>query len=176
MPDPEHEPIIRLHDYYFQPCDVIYKEFKKLYDEFNEKDRLPPKKLVKFQSYAQLWLSTLYVVIEGFQCKSVKDFYASQEIDDIHIRVHWSSINHKISQMDKDDERGNYLKDYRHATLHFQESMEKLTRRRDLFLRQRREGSIRWAIELHNEITMFYTRYRPMASFLYMTGRRKKKS
>jgi hypothetical protein len=54
LPDPFVDPIIRLHDYYFQPAELLYRNFEKLKIEFEKRGRLTPKKTVELQSFFQI--------------------------------------------------------------------------------------------------------------------------
>jgi hypothetical protein len=166
LPPADDDPIIRLHDYYFQQTDLIYEHVEKLYSLHEKNGRLSRKNIVNLQSYVKLWLTTLYVVAEGFQSAEVKNHFLNSGIDltekdDLDMKVYWHSIHHKIEQL------GNQLKSYRNVTLHFQPSHTRLLMKRSSFLQyEGRHRPIEWARELQEEMRKFFSQYRPRASAL----------
>jgi hypothetical protein len=168
LPPADDDAIIRLHDYYFQQTDLIYGHVEKLYSLHEKNGRLSHKNTVNLQSYAKLWLATLYVVVEGFQSEEVKNHFHNSGIDltdegDLEMKVYWDSIQHKIEQL------GNQLKSYRNVTFHFQPSHTRLLMKRSSFLQyEGRHRPIEWARELQEEMRKFFSQYRPRASALLM--------
>lgn len=165
MPDADQDLIIRLHDYYFQASDLMYKNTMKLYEKLDKNRKLSQNNLVKFQSFVQLWLSTLYVVSEGFRSQKVIKFFDLLYPDkipygsELEMIVYWDSIHHKIGQ---NFER---LKGYRHITFHFQENMERINKKRDEFLHYNKgQAPLIWARDLHDEMRLFFGEYRPRAA------------
>lgn len=166
IPQADLDPIIRLHDYYFQASDLMHENFMKMWNLQEKKGGLSHNNVVKIQSFLQLWLATLYVVAEGFQDKGIKSFFEKIEFDigdkdDNDIVVHWNSIQHQIPQIRQE------LKMYRNSTFHFQDNMDALDRKRESFMRyQGRHESIDWALGLHKEMKLFFQCYRPRAAAL----------
>lgn len=168
LPTPDDDPIIRLHDYYFQPADLMYEHVEKLTFLYEKNDRLSNHNIVKFQSYAKLWLATLYVVVEGFQTAQVKSYFLNSGIDlndkdDLELKVYWNSIHNKAEQL------GKQLKSYRNVTFHFQPSHTRLLAKRLSFLQHEyRHWPIEWAGELQKEMRLFFSEYRPRAAAMHI--------
>jgi hypothetical protein len=168
FPPASQDPIIRLHDYYFQACDLMFDNTENLLLLFKNNGKLSQKKIVDLQSYLQLWLATLYVVAEGFQSKKVTTFFEKLELtdddpDNITLRTHWHSIRHMFRQL------GSELKSYRHITFHFQESSDRIKTKRASFLDyDGRHRPIDWARELHKEMRLFFGMYRSFSAALHM--------
>ncbi len=64
---------------------------------------------------------------------------------------------------------GSELKGYRHITFHFQESSDRIKRKRASFLDyDGRHRPIDWARELHKEMRLFFGMYRSFSAALHM--------
>lgn len=168
LPSPSLDPIIRLHDYYFQNAELMFENVEKLFAIDKRNGRLSQNNVIKLQSYAKLWFSTLYVVVEGFQCHQVKNYFTNtvtspSDKHDLMLNVHWNSIQYKIEQL------GGQLKSFRNVTFHFQEKMTRLEEKRSSFLLyEGRHKPLDWARDLHREMQMFFNEYRPRAAALHM--------
>lgn len=155
LPKPEDDPIIRLYDYYFSASDLMFESFDPLWAALATKGSLTPRRTFKMQRFGQIWLATLWVVGEGFQDSTIKEFFGAAAANDLTLKVHWDSVQHMLLQL------GPELKRYRNATFHFQEKMTTLEAKRLGFLaHEGRREPIQWARQLHKEMRMFFGRYR----------------
>jgi hypothetical protein len=145
------DPVFRLMIHYFEPTDLLYRSWKVLSAELHHKGRLPPGKRRKYRLFFQLWLATLFVVADGFDSKAVQDSLVLFAVQDLTIRVHCSSIKHKMSQL------GDKLRRYRNATFHFHETPQKLY---DFLQAEGRHEPVQWAEELHREFERLFSAFR----------------
>jgi hypothetical protein len=145
------DPVFRLMIHYFEPSDLLYESWRTLSAELHHKGRLPRGKLRKYQLYFQLWLATLFVVVEGFNSKSVQASLEPLVSQDPQVRVYCSSIRHKMTQL------GDKLRRFRNATFHFHETPQKLY---DFLERDSRHEPIDWAEELHKEFRKLFSAFR----------------
>lgn len=167
FPSSNEDPIIRLHDYYFQPADLMYENVKKIFLLHEKAGKLTNRNVIRLQSYGQLWLTTLYVVAEGFKHPRVERFFKDTvdrtNDDDLTMIVHWGSVHYQLGQL------GEQLKSYRNVTFHFQETMTRLEAKRASFLEyEGRHRPIQWACDLHIEMRWFFSKYRPRAAAMKM--------
>jgi hypothetical protein len=72
MLEDDGDPVFRLMVAYFDPTDLLYENWRGLSAELHHKVRLIPGKLRKYRLFLQLWLATLFVVVDGFNSKSVR--------------------------------------------------------------------------------------------------------
>ena len=170
LPPPDEDPIIMLHDYYFQASDLMFKNMKNLRVKSKIGNGLSQNKRVELQSFFQLWLATLRVTVEGFEHKKITKFFEefektelkNQTSQDIELSTSWNSVHSKIK------ERNSELRLYRNITLHFQENMSRvLEKRKDFLYYEADVDSIEWAYELHYLVKIFFSNYRPIASAIY---------
>jgi hypothetical protein len=158
IPHPDDDPIMRLMVHYFEPAELMHKQFAALEREWDHKGKLSRNKTRHYTIYLQLWLATLFVLAEGFRDQRIKKRFEPWRKGFPTISMHCSSIYHKMRQL------GDELKTFRNATFHFHPTAEKHFR----FLRAPgRHKPLHWAQELQKEFAMLFSEYRVERTALY---------
>jgi hypothetical protein len=151
IPHPDHDPIMRLMVHYFEPAELMHKQYEALARQWDHKSKLSRNKTRDYMIYLQLWLATLFVLTEGFRSQRIKNCFEPWMKKSPTIGVHCGSIRSKMAQL------GNELKDFRNATFHFQPNADNHL----AFLKAPgRHKPLQWAEGLQKEFAMLFSEYR----------------
>jgi hypothetical protein len=141
----------------------MYEMFQKLHKKAQIK-KLSEKDTVDRRSLLYYWLSSLFVVIEGFVELDVPAL----------LRCRPSNFEEIVDRaklvLDHARQRSPELKLYRSATFHYQKDSEK--HRSFLFA----DGSLVWALELQFQLQDFFSAYRVNCEVIYMLEGRMEES
>jgi hypothetical protein len=130
---PADDRIARLFIHYFGPCRELYAAYQRAcYDKTRKGERTRSME-VREITYALLWLSSLFAVVEGFRALKLND----SAIDRLSAE-HWNSLRH-----------------LRNGTFHFQPKADKQIQ---FFIGS--PGRLEWAKQLHDALTAYFSEYK----------------
>lgn len=158
VPHENDDPILRLSTHYWEPADLLFKNYIKLRDLWDTKGKLSSKKERDFIIYLNLWLGMLQVVVEGFADSDNQKALEPWRVEFPQINMHCSSIKHQVDQL------GYKLKRFRNAIFHFHKYPKQQL---EFLIKDSRHHPLLWAEDLHNEFKMLFSQYRVERWVLY---------
>jgi hypothetical protein len=148
LPHRDQDPVMRLMARYYDPADTMFELFEKLDRQRLSGKRLSLRRQLERQHFMILWLSSLYVTLEGLEdiCKNKIFLSRPREIPLLATRA--SQILTYLST------HKNALRLLRNATFHFHHTAEKHLQ---FFL----DGGDRlaWAKQLHMLLERLFADY-----------------
>lgn len=152
LPHRNHDPILRLVAHYFEPADYMLEQFMKLDSKAGTSSGLSHAKVIERRYFLMVWLSSLYVVMEGVEALPLEKELRARPLDIL---------------MEEFGEHRDALRLLRNAQSHFQETAQKHVQ----FVAQR--SRIDWALSIHGKLDRLFREYRIQSSAIYaMAGRK----
>ena len=161
LPHRNHDPILRLVAHYFEPADYMLEQFMKLDRKAGTSSGLSHAKVIERRYFLMVWLSSLYVVMEGVEALPLEKELRARPLDipDIALRI--------PPLMEEFGEHRDALRLLRNAQSHFQETAQKHVQ----FVAQR--SRIDWALGIQGKLDRLFREYRIQSSVIYaMAGRK----
>lgn len=158
LPHASEDYIIFFHSFYFISADLMYDHYISQRNRLQKTRKPSELSILKYQTYAELWLSLLSVNAEGFQEERMKKFYNKKKICDLTLNVRWHSIQYQISQ------GFPQLKRYRNSTFHLQNNLAQLSEKRNELFSTLEQPALLWANSLHLEMKAFFSLYRVIST------------
>lgn len=129
---PPDDPVGRLNVHYFEPCELLLRDFKKLRG-FIAPDKFHTPNGQRARLYLSLRLAMLYVVVEGFRKLKLYDETIMKLVKQPHFDL---------------------LRKFRNAVFHFEETPNPLVE----FLKAK--GAMEWAENLQGAFRTYFSEYR----------------
>lgn len=162
LPHQRDDAVLRLYIHYFLTADLMREQLRKLDLQKRAKGRLSVNKELERYRYWLIWLSGLYVVVDGFLKKIAK-------LDLIRQRPEiFSDLRPLVADLtDQCNAHRDSLRRFRNATFHFEEHSDEQIQ--FVLTSENRED---WALDLHRKFADFFSRYRVHCGVIYMMANR----
>jgi hypothetical protein len=161
LPDRDDDPVQRLIVHYYDPTNLMYKNWSKLDAQRLKRGSLSRPKFHEYRVYLRLWLALLYVVCKQLD-EDVEPTLLTRS-EEFHKCVEDIKVIQKIFAEHKDE-----LRVFRNAQFHFNTTASKQLR----FFGIEPDDPIIWAKELHMLIDSFFSEYRICCATEYFTSGR----
>lgn len=162
LPPRDKDEVLTLYAHYFLAAELMHKNYKKLIEKWNKRNRLSQNESVQLSIYFCTWIGFLGVTAEGFKNLAVRRLVQDARPPDFVDLIPQADELGKLL-----NKHGDALRKFRNKVFHLRDNAEEI----ELFFHEK-PNRLEWAEELQATFDKFFSNYRVSCQVCYVIENR----